>query len=58
MDAALDSIKHLAAEANDETRRALVDSLNELVLSLETPNETIHRYGHMVSHSKQIDWII
>jgi hypothetical protein len=49
MDAALESIEQLAAAAGEETQRKLRDSLNKLVLSLERPSDTIHRYGHMVS---------
>lgn len=49
MDAPIDQLKQLAATADDVTRQQLVKSLNELVLSLESPNDTVHRYGHMVS---------
>lgn len=49
MDAPIDQLKKLAATADDVTRQQLVKSLNELVLSLESPNDTVHRYGHMVS---------
>lgn len=49
MDTALESIKQLAAQAGEDTRRKLKDSLNKLALSLESPSDTIHRYGHMVS---------
>ncbi|KAM5467371.1 putative demethylsterigmatocystin 6-O-methyltransferase [Microsporum audouinii] len=47
MDATLDSIKQLAATASEATRRQLIISLNKLILSLEGPSDTIHRYGHM-----------
>ena len=49
MDAPIDQLKQLAATADDVTRQQLVKSLNELILSLESPNDTVHRYGHMVS---------
>lgn len=49
MDVPLDQLKQLAATADDVTRQQLVKSLNELMLSLESPNDTVHRYGHMVS---------
>ena len=49
MDAALDKVRQLAANADEATRRQLSTTLNRLVLSLESPSDTIHRYGHMVS---------
>ena len=49
MDAALETIKGLAAAADEATRRKLVASLSSLAHSLESPGDTIHRYGHMVS---------
>lgn len=47
MDAALETIKGLAAAADEATRRKLVASLSSLAHSLESPGDTIHRYGHM-----------
>ncbi|KAF2269981.1 O-methyl transferase B [Lojkania enalia] len=47
IDAALDPIQQLVATASEATRRQLISSLNKLILSLEDPNDTIHRYGHM-----------
>lgn len=47
MDAALDKVRQLAANADEATRRQLSTTLNRLVLSLESPSDTIHRYGHM-----------
>lgn len=52
MDVALDQIKQLAAAADEATYRQLMSSLNKLILSLESPNDTVHRYGHMVSSRK------
>lgn len=49
MDAALETLKGLAAAADEATRRKLVASLSSLAHSLESPGDTIHRYGHMVS---------
>lgn len=48
MDSALNNIKQLAAEADEATRLELKTSLNKLALSLERPDDTIHRFGHMV----------
>jgi hypothetical protein len=49
MDATLATIRQLAATASDATRRQLVSSLNRVILSFESPNDTVHRYGHMMS---------
>lgn len=51
MDQAIATIQKLAATATEDVRRRLMTSLNRLSLSLETPNDTIHRYGHMVSRT-------
>jgi hypothetical protein len=45
----LDAIKQLVAKSGESTRQQLTSSLNKLILSLESPNDTVHRYGHMVS---------
>jgi hypothetical protein len=49
MDAALDQIQQLATNADELTRRQLMNSLHKLAYSMESPQETIHRYGHSVS---------
>lgn len=49
MDSVFDQIKQLVATADEVARRDLIDSLNNFVLSLENANDTVHRYGHMVS---------
>lgn len=48
MGGTLDQINQLVAGVDDATRPLLLTALNRLVLSLETPSDTIHRYGHMV----------
>ncbi|KAK8087647.1 hypothetical protein PG997_002608 [Apiospora hydei] len=47
MDAALETIQQCGATADGATRRKLVTSLNQLIFSMESPSDTIHRYGHM-----------
>ncbi|KAF2653889.1 O-methyl transferase B [Lophiostoma macrostomum CBS 122681] len=47
MDVLLDQVKQLATTLSEATRRQFLNSLNHLVLSLETPNDTVYRYGHM-----------
>ncbi len=48
MEAALDQIKQLAASVDEDGRSKLRTALQKLALSLESPGDTIHRYGHMV----------
>lgn len=48
MDSILNQINEYAAAATEETRSKLMSSLNQLLLSMESPNDTVHRYGHMV----------
>ena len=47
MELALLRINQLASEAEPD-RRQLMETLHKLAYSLETPNDTVHRYGHMV----------
>lgn len=47
MNTALAQIKQFAATANDTDLSDLITSLRRLTHSLESPNDTIHRYGHM-----------
>ncbi|KAI1463631.1 S-adenosyl-L-methionine-dependent methyltransferase [Daldinia caldariorum] len=47
MEAALDRIRKEAAGGEDARRKVIV-ALQSLVGSLETPDDTLHRYGHMV----------
>ena len=49
MDAILNQIKQLITSADEIARQKLINSLNKLTLSLENPEDTAHRYGHMVS---------
>lgn len=46
MEAAIDKIRELAGQG-EAGRRQLMDALHKLAYSLETVNDTIHRYGHM-----------
>ncbi|KAI1803416.1 S-adenosyl-L-methionine-dependent methyltransferase [Daldinia bambusicola] len=46
MEAALDQIRKEAA-GGEEARRNVIVALQSLVGSLETPDDTLHRYGHM-----------
>ncbi|KAG8170109.1 hypothetical protein KVR01_000854 [Diaporthe batatas] len=46
MDSAFQEFRALAAKG-EQGRRALMVALHNLAYSLETPNDTIHRYGHM-----------
>ncbi|KAL2756635.1 hypothetical protein ACRALDRAFT_1075525 [Sodiomyces alcalophilus JCM 7366] len=47
MESALASIKQLAANASEATRRQLITTLHELAYSLEDANDTVHRYGYL-----------
>ncbi|KAI1779311.1 S-adenosyl-L-methionine-dependent methyltransferase [Hypoxylon cercidicola] len=47
MDTALDQIKQLAATVGGIERQRLRASLYQLAYSLETPDDTLHRYGAM-----------
>ncbi|KAF2789979.1 S-adenosyl-L-methionine-dependent methyltransferase [Melanomma pulvis-pyrius CBS 109.77] len=47
MDAILDQIKLFAASASDTGRHKLISALHDMAYSLETPDETLHRYGSM-----------
>lgn len=49
MDSALASIKQFAATADEAARRQLITTLHELAYSLEDANDTVHRYGYLVS---------
>lgn len=48
MESALDQIRKEAAGSNDARQKAIV-ALQSLVSSLETPDDTLHRFGHMVT---------
>jgi hypothetical protein len=39
----------LLANKSDASRQQVMKVLQDLLLSLETTEDTIHRYGHMVS---------
>ncbi|KAK8017140.1 hypothetical protein PG991_008216 [Apiospora marii] len=46
MEAAFDQLRELAAEG-ESARQKVVVALRDLASSLEAPNDTIHRFGHM-----------
>lgn len=46
-EAALGQIRKEAA-GSEETRRKAIVALQSLVFSLETPDDTLHRFAHMV----------
>jgi hypothetical protein len=48
MEKALDQVRELATGSEDDRHKAIAD-LQNLAFSLESPQDTIHRYGHMVS---------
>lgn len=47
MEEALNQVRKLAAESEDNRRKAMV-ALRDLSSSLENLHDTIHKYGHMV----------
>lgn len=49
MDAALDELRRLAPMADAQTRCRLMSALHKLAYSMETSDDTLHRYGSMVS---------
>ena len=51
MEAAIDTVKQFATTASEATRQEVIKSLTKLIFALESPSDTIHRYGHMVSSS-------
>lgn len=48
MDELLNPIRQFAAAANETARRHLISALHKLAYSLESADETLHRYGSMV----------
>jgi hypothetical protein len=48
MDALVEPIRQYAASASDVSRRDLISYLHGLAYSLETADDTLHRYGSMV----------
>lgn len=54
MDAAVNQIKLLADAADQETRRKLIEALNNVILSLEDESDTVCRYGYTVSQLKTL----
>lgn len=48
MDLAIKEIKHLAANTDETTRQQLMATLHRLAYSMECPNDTSLRYGHLV----------
>ncbi|KAF4633291.1 hypothetical protein G7Y89_g4833 [Cudoniella acicularis] len=47
MDAALEQVKQLAANADQTTRQRLMAALHKLAYSIEDSNDTTRRYGHL-----------
>ncbi|KAI1370088.1 S-adenosyl-L-methionine-dependent methyltransferase [Hypoxylon crocopeplum] len=47
MDDALNQLKQTASSTDESTRRQIARSLRRLADSMETPQNTIHRYGHL-----------
>ncbi|KAK7946091.1 O-methyl transferase B [Apiospora aurea] len=47
MESALSQLRQLACIADESLRRRLMVSLHELANSMETSNDTIHRYGYL-----------
>jgi hypothetical protein len=55
MYSALAKIEQLAMTANEGARSQLTAALRRLADSMESPNDTIHRYGHMVNTPKRFE---
>jgi hypothetical protein len=51
IESALLQVRQLASTANESFRRKLMTALHELAYSMEEPDDTIHRYGYLVSLS-------
>ena len=49
MDTAFDQIRALAQDANEATRKKVLDGLRDLTYSLETPQDSIQRIIFYVS---------
>jgi hypothetical protein len=54
MNAVVSQIKDLEASADEATRKTLVKTLRGLMESFETPEETLHRYGHLHLHTAAV----
>lgn len=49
MDASINQIKELVSRIDEAQRMEVIKSLQRLIYSLETPQDTMYRYGHCVS---------
>jgi demethylsterigmatocystin 6-O-methyltransferase len=48
MDSIITQIKSLAQDADEASRRKILDGLRDLALSLETPQDTMQRISYLV----------
>jgi len=51
MDTIITQVQSLAASANEAGRKKLIDSLRNLQYSIETPNDTLRRFGGLVGET-------
>jgi hypothetical protein len=49
MEAAFATLRQYASNLGDIARHQLITSLHEFAYSLEDPNDTVHRFGYLVS---------
>jgi len=51
MDTIITQVKNLAASANEAGRKQLIDSLRNIQYAIETPNDTLRRFGGLVGEA-------
>ena len=54
METVIAQVKRLAGNANEATRKQMIDQLRELSYSLETPDDTLQRVMYLVSKGNQM----
>ncbi|KUJ18479.1 O-methyl transferase B [Mollisia scopiformis] len=54
METALEDIKRLAISSDEDARQSIMSALHKLAYSMESPNDTIRRYGHLTLQTAAI----
>lgn len=54
MEDVINSVKHLASNADEAGRKKIIDGLRELSYSIETPDDTVQRLMYMVRSSSTV----
>jgi hypothetical protein len=56
MESLLTQIQNLAKSVDEEARKTLLDSLRDLQYSIETPYDTLQRFGNLVCRARMRDF--